>query len=484
METYRALLSRYLQTSRHGASPAFAEAVAGELVEHARQSGQHANVQTFPEGFNWGVATSSFQIEGAAAEDGKSPSTWDTFVHTPGQVADGSNADVACNSYHLWPEDVRCMRDLGVKTYRFSLSWPRLIPSGRGQINAKGLDYYSALIDGLLDAGITPFATLYHWDLPQVLEDRGGWRKRELAGIFADYAAKVVAKLGDRVKHWITFNEIHAFVSGGYEGDCKAPGLNLPAREGAQIYHHVLLGHGMATHAIRPLFNDLRIGTAENPRTTVPLIEDESHVQAALKAWDRQVGFLFEPMYNGRYPDGLEHYPDVRDGDMETIAADLDFMGLNIYTGVYVEPSVEPPGYRTLRPPNHHPAGPTEKWLQIVPEAMYWGIRLATEKCGARPIYIMENGFPQPTTPDRDQDRADVSRIMYLRAYLSSLHRAIGEGYPVKGYFLWSLMDSFEWKSGLSSRFGLYHTDFETLARSPRRSAAWYSEVIRRNALV
>jgi beta-glucosidase len=442
------------------------------------------SMQAFPDDFVWGVGTSAFQIEGAACEDGKSPSIWDTYVHASGRVKDGTNADVACDSYHRRRDDVRLMEYLGVGAYRFSLSWPRLIPDGVGALNPKGLDHYSALVDTLLERGITPFITLYHWDLPQVLEDRGGWQRREQAAIFADYAEKVVAKLGDRVKHWAPFNEIHAFVDQGYGGETKAPGLNLPKQEVRQVYHHVLLAQGLAARAMRALYPDLQIGTAENPGTTVPLIEDEAHIQAALKAWDHQIGFLFEPMVHGRYPDGLDHYPEVQDGDMETIAMDPDFLGLNIYCGVYVEPADEPPGYRVIRPPSHHPCATTETWLKVVPEAMYWGVRTALQKYGTRPVYITENGFPQPSIDDMAQDRDDVPRIMYLRAYLASLLRAIDEGMPVRGYFLWTLMDSFEWISGQNSRFGLFHTDFETLERSPRRSAMWYREVIARNRLM
>ena len=438
---------------------------------------------TFPEDFTWGVATSSFQAEGGARADGKGPSIWDLYVHQPGNVVDGATADVAIDSYHRYRDDIRCMQDLGVGAYRFSLSWPRLIPDGSGPLNGPGVDYYNALIDGLLEAGITPFVTLYHWDLPVPLHEQGGWREREMAHVFADYAGRMIDLFGDRVKHWITFNEIHAFVDQGYGGTSKAPGLDLGHAEVAQVYLHVLLAQGLAVRAMRAKRSGLSIGNAENPRTAVPLIETEDHVQAASRAFNEQVGFLFEPAFHGRYPAEMREHPsDICNGDMETIRCDLDFLGLNIYTGRYVEPVEEAPGYRFVPMPEYHPAAPTERWLKILPEAMYWGIRTSVEKYAPDEIYIMESGFPLPEQ-DPEPEGADLPRMTYLRPYLQNMHRAVQEGYPVRGYFYWSLMDNFEWRSGFTSRFGHYHTDFETLQRSPRRSAKWYSEIIRRNAI-
>ncbi len=441
-------------------------------------------MMTFPEGFVWGAATSAFQVEGAAREDGKAPSIWDTHVHKPGTVRDGSNADIAADSYHRWREDIECLNELGADAYRFSISWPRVIPDGRGPGNQKGFDYYNRLIDALLENGITPYVTLYHWDLPQALEDQVGWESREMAGIFADYAGRMVAAFGDRVTHWLTFNEMHALVDQGYGTGTKAPGKKLPEKEVTQVYHHVLLAHGKAVRRMRAERDGLQIGTAENPRACVPVVATEENIRAARIAWDRQIGFLFEPMYNGRYPDGLGVCPDVREGDMETIRADLDLVGLNFYFGTYVEASDEPPYYRRFPWPEYHPAAPSEGWIRMIPEVVYWGVRFAAERYDVPAIYVFENGFPLPGDEDPEQNLNDVSRIMFVRSYLTALHRAVREGYPVKGYFYWTLMDSFEWASGFGSRFGLYRTDFETLERTPRLSARWYGEVAARNAIV
>ncbi|MFW6256455.1 MAG: GH1 family beta-glucosidase [Candidatus Sumerlaeota bacterium] len=438
----------------------------------------------FPEDFTWGVATSAYQIEGAAREDGKSMSTWDEFVQRPGKVQGGVTGDVACDSYHRYPEDIRCMEDLGVGAYRFSLSWPRVMPLGRGGLNPKGLDYYNKLIDSLLEKNIEPYITLYHWDLPLELEREGGWRKREMADLFAHYADQMLEQFGDRVKKWLTFNEIHAFVNQGYGGTSKAPGANLPEEEQVQIYHHVLLGHGKAVQAMRARYGDLQIGTAENPRTAVPIVETPENVAAALKAWDRRVGFLFGPMYEGKYPDNMLHTPYIQNGYMETINQELDLIGMNLYSGCYVEATDDDAGYRELPFPKDYPRNENETWITYLPEAMYWAVRLAKEKYGTKPLYIFENGYPLAGDLAPEEDFMDLNRINFIRNYLSMLHRGIEEGCPVKGYFLWSLMDSFEWISGFTSRFGIYHNDFETQERRPRKSVEWYREVVKQNALV
>jgi beta-glucosidase len=439
---------------------------------------------TFPQDFVWGVATSSIQIEGAVDADGKSDSVWDTYARTSGRIRDGSTPEPGAHSYRRYADDVRCMCDLGVRAYRFSLAWPRVQPDGRGALNRQGLDYYHRLIDCLLEHDIAPWITLYHWDLPQVLEDAGGWRERWMVDLFAHYAEAMVQEYGDRVKHWITFNEIHAFVGQGYGDGWKAPGLCLPAAELAQIYHHVLLAHGAAITAMRAQRPGLQIGTAEHPQPPVPAIATPEHIAAASRAYDERIGFLFQPMALGSYPDGLAHYPTIEDGDMESINQPLDFWGFNMYTGPPVVACDQAPGYRILPLPEYHPHAPTQGWLRLMPEAMYWGVRFAQEKYGPLPVYFMENGFSTPSDAPDEADRDDVTRIVFIRAYLRALHETIAEGYPVKGYFLWSLMDSFEWVSGYTCRFGLYRTDFETGKRTPRLSAEWYREVIRSNSLV
>jgi len=438
----------------------------------------------FPQGFVWGAATSAFQIEGAVGEDGRSPSIWDTYVQIPGKIRDGSTADVSADSYHRYLDDIRCLGELGVGAYRFSIAWPRVIPDGRGATNAEGIDYYDRLIDALLENGIQPYVTLYHWDLPQRIEDEVGWQSREMADIFADYAACMVAAFGDRVKHWLTFNEMQAFVAQGYGSPRKAPGKCLAEQDVVQIFHHVLLAHGMAVKRMRAEGDDLVIGTAENPQPHVPVIATEENIEAARRAWDDHIGRLFEPMYNGRYPDDLDLYPEIREGDMELIQSDLDLLGLNFYTGSYVEAADDRPYYRRIPFPDYHPCAPTARWIQHLPEAVYWGVRFAVEKYGPPAIYVFENGYPIPSDSDPEEGLADVTRIMFVRSHLHWLYRAITEGFPVRGYFFWSLMDSFEWISGYESRFGLYHVDFETQLRTPRLSARWYREVVAHNGLL
>ncbi len=439
----------------------------------------------FPKDFTWGVATSSIQIEGASREDGKSESVWDVYCREKDIVADGSTPDIACDSYHRYQKDIAMMQDLGVNGYRFSMSWCRILPQGRGQVNQKGVDYYNRLIDALLDAGIQPYVTLYHWDMPQCIEDECGWRDRKIADIFAEYAARAAELFGDRVKHWVPFNEIHAFVDQGYGMIYKAPGLDLGKDALPQIYHHVLLSHGKAIQAMRAVRDDLKFGCAENTHAPIPVIETPENIEAARKAWNLDIGRLFQPMALGSYPEGMTDLPhDIRDGDMETIGQGLDFIGTNIYGGTYVEAADTPEGYRVVPYPEGYPSATKETWLHITPEVAYWCIRHAAEAYNIPEIYIMENGFSTPADLDPAADLQDLDRLHFLRQYMTWMHRALEEGYPIKGYFLWSLMDSFEWISGYQSNFGIYQTNFETLERTPRLTAKWYKELILQGKLV
>lgn len=438
----------------------------------------------FPDGFLWGVATSSFQVEGALDVDGRSPSIWDEYMRTSPAVRTKHTGAIACDSYHRWQDDLNCLDELGVGAYRFSICWPRVMPDGVGPLNPKGIAYYDRLIDGLLERGIQPFVTLYHWDMPQCLEDRGGWQSREMADWYCEYAVKMVEAFGNRVVSWTPFNEMHAFVSQGYGDVSKAPGLALGKQEVAQIYHHVLLAQGRAVAAMRAVRPGLFFGTGENPRPPVPVIDTEANRAAAGLAWEHQVGFLFEPAFHGRYPANLECFPDVHEGDMDEIHCTPDFIGLNFYNGIYVEAEDSERGYRTLPFPPAQFKAEGLGWLLMVPEAAYWGVRLASEKYAVDAVYVTENGFPIPDNCPEALQTEYVTRLTFVRAYLSSLHRALSEGYPLRGYFYWTLVDSLEWINGFDSRFGLYRLDLETRNRIPRLSARWYSEVARTNRIV
>jgi beta-glucosidase len=457
----------------------------------------------FPDGFYWGVATSAYQIEGAWNEDGKGESIWDRYAHTPGNIHNDDNGDVANDHYHRFTEDVALLKGIGAGAYRFSIAWPRIFPEGTGQPNPKGLDFYSRLVDELLAAGIEPFATLYHWDLPQTLQDRwGGWQSADTARAFADYAGYVAEQLGDRVKHYFTINEFASFVEGGYQGvDVQvgggktvhlgaAPGLRLSDAELKQVRHHAVLGHGLAVQAVRARGPaGTKVGFAENIRVAVPVIDTPEHVQAAEAATrERNAGFM-TVMLEGRYTDAyLEEAggdaPKFTDDELRTIGSPLDFVGINVYKrGWYVEPSEEPPGYREIPINASHPKMKSA-WHVLDPEVMYWAPRQMQSIWGAQSIFITENGCAAADVVADDGRVYDSDRVMFLRACLGQLQRATAEGVPVDGYFLWSAQDNFEWMDGFGNRFGLVYVDFDTLERKPKLSADWFREAVRHNAVV
>jgi beta-glucosidase len=456
----------------------------------------------FPEGFLWGVATSSYQIEGAADEDGKGKSIWDTYAHTKGKIKDGSTGDVANDHYHRYKDDVQLMKGLGAKAYRFSVAWPRIFPNGTGEPNPKGLDFYSRLADELLAAGIEPFATLYHWDLPQALQDKhGGWQSRDTAKAFADYAGHVAGKLSDRVKHFFTINEFSSFVDMGHRGievdmgDNKvaielAPGLKLPPAELNQVRHHAVLAHGLAVQAIRAKGKKgTQCGPAENLTVAVPLIESPEHVQAAVAATRELNAPYLTLMLEGKYTDGYlkacgKDAPKFTDADLKVIAEPVDFVGINVYRpSVYVLASGEAPGYRPIPFNKSHPKM-FSSWHTLGPEVMYWGPKLVQSLWNAKAIYITENGCAAADEPAADGNVYDSDRVMYLRNALAHLQRATAEGVPVRGNFVWSLMDNFEWGDGFGTRFGLVYVDFKTQKRTPKLSAAYFHEAAARNAVV
>jgi beta-glucosidase len=444
---------------------------------------------SFPKNFVWGVATAAPQIEGAAFTDGKGESIWDRFARTPGKVHNGETLDITCDHYHRYKQDFKLMRQLGIRNYRLSLAWPRIYPAGDGAVNQQGLDFYKRLIDAALAHGLTPWVTLFHWDLPQALEDRGGWRSRIVPEAFATYADTAVSALASRVKNWISLNEIRCFTILGYgPGGDKAPGAVEPAGVVNQTYHHALLCHGHAVRAVREHGGrGARVGLTDNSDIPVPVTETEADIAAARAWFVERNAHILEPIYTGRYSAAYlrrcgTDRPKVGKGDFDLIALPTDYLGMNIYTGEFVR-AARKGKYEQLAKPADYPRT-TCPWLNIMPQVMYWGTRLAQEIYGVRAIYITESGCGYDTEPVIEGEVLDLHRRDYVRNYLGELRRAIRAGVPVKGYFLWSFMDNFEWQDGTARRFGIVHNDFQTQKRTPKLSARWYSQVIHRNALV
>jgi beta-glucosidase len=440
----------------------------------------------FPANFLWGCATAAYQIEGAATEDGRKPSVWDTFSHIPGKTFQGETGDVADDSYHLYKEDVGLLKSLGVKCYRFSISWSRVFPDGTGQVNERGLAYYDRVLDELLKNDIAPYVTLFHWDLPQALP--GGWQSRDTAKAFADYAGYMSKRISDRVSHFFTINEFTCFTDLGYKTGKFAPGMKLPDAQVNQIRHHAVLAHGMAVQAIRAnAKSGTQIGLAENTSVYAPVIEDAKQIEAARKATREENAPFLTAVMEGKYTDGYlqregANAPKVEAGDMKIVGSPLDFVGLNVYTPDYVRADGSPAGYVVEKRPSSFPRMASD-WLYIGPEAIYWTVRNVSDIWKPKALYITENGCSSDDVIDANGQIEDTDRVMYLRNHLTHLHRAVVEGYPVHGYFLWSLLDNFEWADGYSKRFGLHYVDFKTQKRTPKLSAEWYREVIAKNVV-
>jgi len=442
----------------------------------------------FPEGFHWGTATASAQIEGAWQEDGKSESIWDRFAHTSGRIRNGDTPDVACDSYHRYSEDVALMREMNLTSYRFSIAWPRILPSGGGQVNALGVDYYSRLVDALLDAGIRPFPTLYHWDLPQVLEDRGGWPDRDTAGRFADYAAAVVRALGDRISHWMIFNEPTVFTVMGYLAGIHAPGIR-DRNAFLRASHTVNLAQGEAFRAMRAERADAVIGTALSMSPCEPAGDAEADAAAA-ERWHGLVNLWhLEPALRGRYPhayvDGTpEAAMDVREGDMERVRAPLDFIGINLYSRTLVE---DRPGdgngldAGTVGGMGGDEGPKTDFGWEVWPKALYDMILRITRDYDRPVIEVTENGCSYADGPDARGEIHDPRRIDFYRGYLSAVAQAIDDGADVRGYHAWTLLDNFEWSEGYAQRFGLAWVDFEDCTRTLKASGRWYGSVAAEN---
>lgn len=442
----------------------------------------------FPRGFVWGVATAAAQIEGATREGGKGESIWDRYSHTPGKIHGGGVPDVACDHYHLYREDCALMRQLGLRHYRMSIAWPRIFPEGRGAVNQAGVDFYQRLFDALEANGITPWVTMFHWDLPQALEDEGGWRSRRTVDAFAAYADTIVRLFGDRVRNWITLNEIICFTRYGYGGGDKAPGANENEAVVNQTYHHALLCHGHGVRAVREHGRrSARVGLADNPVVPVPVTETPADIAAARRLFVEANIRVLDPIFRRRYsPYYLRNAgaarPKVAKGDFALISLPTDFLGLNIYTGQFVRAGARGKPQVLPLPTDYPRAAPP--WLNHLPQAMYWGPRLVRDVYGVREIYITENGAGFDEAPGKSGEVVDLHRREYLRSYLREAHRAIADGVNIRGYFLWSLMDNFEWQDGYAMRFGLCHTDYATQRRTPKLSARWYSAVLRENQIV
>ena len=488
-----------------GAATALGLALTGTGASAKANAQSHqttpAGPPAFPEGFYWGVAQAAYQIEGSPDADGKGKSIWDTYAHTPGKIKNGDTGDIATDHYRRYKEDVQLMKDMGAKAYRFSISWPRIFPNGDGQINLKGLDFYHRLVDELLNAGIEPFATLYHWDLPQSLQDRGGWQSRYTCEAFANYSGAIAKHLSDRVRHFFTINEFQNFVDMGHRGIDMvvqgkplhietAPGLKLDQAALNQVSHHAVLAHGMAVQAIRAMGKPgTKVGPAEVMFCAIPVIETPENVRAAEVATRHLNARFLDVMQTGKYADSYlkeagADAPKFTDEDMRIIASPTDFLGINVYIPkMYVIASDDAPGYREMPMSVSHPKMGSP-WHTFAPEVLYWAPRLTQALWNPKEIYITENGCATSDVMSADGQVYDTDRIMYLRAVMGQLQRATAEGVPVKGNFAWSVTDNLEWSGGFGTRFGLVYVDYKTLKRTPKLSAAWFKEAARRNAVV
>jgi beta-glucosidase len=454
----------------------------------------------FPENFNWGVAAAAYQIEGAASEDGKGASVWDMFCRQPGKVLDGHSGDVACDHYHRYRDDVAMMQSLGVRNYRFSISWPRVIPGGTGAVNERGLDFYDQLVDELLAAGVQPWATLFHWDFPYELFCRGGWLNRDSADWFADYTRVIADRLSDRIENWMTLNEPQCFIGFGHATGTNAPGLKLGTAECLRAGHHVLLAHGKAVQVLRAnAIKPAKVSWAPVGIVSLPTPDaDERDIDAARRAMFSVRGgdshamgmppniwsntWWGDPVVFGRYPeDGIEAagaaMPAIAAGDMETISQPIDFYGANIYTGTYFRAGKNGEPERVP----HAASTPLSafKW-PIIPESLRWGPRFLHERYKL-PVIVTENGISLPDWVALDGKVHDPQRIDFLTRYLGALRRGISDGADVRGHFHWSIMDNFEWAEGYKQRFGLVHVDYETQRRTPKDSAFWYRDLVAAN---
>ena len=447
----------------------------------------------FPKDFVWGAAAASYQIEGGAYEGGKGLSVWDMMCRTPGRIWSDNTGEVACDHYHKYGEDARLMGEIGLNAYRLSISWPRVLPEGVGKVNRMGLAFYDRLIDALLENGIQPWVTLFHWDYPYALYCRGGWLNRDSADWFAEYATVIVDRLSDRVSYWMTLNEPQCFIGLGHQTSEHAPGLKLGFADILLAIHHSLLAHGKAVQAIRSRARSKPIiGAAPVGFVKIPACEDPETIEAARTGMFSITGkdcwnntWFADPMILGEYPkDGMKRFkddmPEIQTGDLETICQPLDFYGVNVYHGQTVRSS--PKGGYVPTPSDDGHALTTMLW-QVTPDALYWGPRFFYERYKL-PIVVTENGMANCDWIHLDGKVHDPQRIDFLSRYLQAYGRAIDEGVETKGYFLWSIMDNFEWAYGYRQRFGIIYVDYPSQKRILKESAHWYKDVIASNGAI
>lgn len=499
--TRRNFLRSTLSASAAAALPGFLSAcnvstkasAANAASAPIRQFADAASDFVFPKGFFWGTSTASYQIEGAWKEDGKGESIWDRFAHTPGKIKNGDTGDVACDSYHRWRDDIALMRAMNLNSYRFSIAWPRIQPTGSGAVNSTGMDYYSKLVDTLLESRIRPLVTLYHWDLPQTLEDAGGWPNRDTAARFADYVHVVAQMLGDRVNDWTLFNEPAAFVDLGYLEGTHAPGRQS-LFDFLRASHVVNLAQGAGFRALKSVHPNSRVGTALSMSPSQPASNSDEDKLAAERAHAITNVWFLEPALRGSYPDAFTYLPEtimgIHSGDMEKIRAPLDFIGINLYyrTICSAPGALERVGHAQewLFPVNMQggTAGPkTSIGWEVWPDAIYEMITRITRDYNRPAIEVTESGCAYNDGPDANGEIHDARRITYHRDYLAAVGRAISEGADVRGYSAWSLMDNFEWAEGFSQRFGLAYTNFKTGKRTIKDSGRWYAKVAVANRL-
>ncbi|MDO4648600.1 MAG: GH1 family beta-glucosidase [Eubacteriales bacterium] len=446
----------------------------------------------FDKNFVWGAATAAYQVEGAAKEDGKGESIWDVFSKEPGKTFEGHHGDVACDQYHRYEEDIQIMKKLGIQAYRFSVSWPRIFPEGTGEVNPKGLEYYDRLVDALLENGITPYMTLYHWDLPYALQLQGGWMNPSSPKWFYEYAKVIGTHFSDRVKHFFTINEPQCVIDLGYGVGIHAPGLKVGHREYFRLWHNVLKAHGRAVQALRETAKQkVEIGIAPCGGIYYPESEKPEDIEAARKAnfmtasdnvqelsWN--IGFCCDPIYFGQYPEDVlqkfgKWFPKFTDQDMELISQPTDFHGQNIYNGVKVRADEQGNPVRVARPAGY---GKTAVNWPVTPECLYWGPKFLYERY-KKPFYITENGMACHDVVSLDGKVHDPNRIDFVHRYLREYRRAAENGVDARGYFQWSLLDNYEWNSGYAERFGIVYVDYETQERIIKDSGYDYAEIIR-----